>query len=103
MGCLQTDFYKLTLVVLINVTIAALMPQYAFISLIAAVLYYRIAVLALKPLYKWSKRFSATYAAGGVASILTYAYAINEAARLMAPGSGGAVFRHVSTPGEYVA
>ncbi|MFZ8839452.1 MAG: hypothetical protein ACO2PM_11215 [Pyrobaculum sp.] len=93
MGCVQTDFYTPASAALISVAIAAwtaLMPQYAFISFMTAVLYCRIAVLAFKPLCGWSRRFSEAYAAGGAASILAYAYAMSEAARLV--GAGGAVF-----------
>jgi len=60
----------------------------------AAVLYHHMAVLALEPLCKWSKHYSATCAADGVASILAYAYTMNKTAS----GSNNAVFHYVSTP-----
>ena len=76
MECFRTEIHVVVLVALVNAAIAAwatLLPQHAFISLMAAVLYHHMAVLALEPLCKWSKHYSATCAADGVASILAYA------------------------------
>jgi len=101
MGCFRTKIHVVVLVVLV-MAIAAwtmLLPQYVFISLMATVLYHHMAVLALESLCKWSRRYSAMHAAGGVASILAYAYAMNKATS----GSNCAVFHYVSAPREYAA
>jgi len=105
MGCPQSDFNVLLTVALVNIAIAAwtaLLPQYAFTSLMAAILYYYAAAWMPEPTCKWPKRYYAIYAASGVASISAYAYAM-KAAKGAASSGGGAVFGHVLNPREYAA
>ena len=106
MRCSQSDFNMLLSVALANIAIAAwtaLLPQYAFTSLIPAILYYYAAVSLPEPTCKWPKRYYAIYAAaGGITSILTYAYAM-KAAKHAASSGGGEVFGHVMSPIEYAA
>ncbi len=83
MGCFQTEVDVVVLVALANVAIAAwtaLMPQYAFIPFVAAVLYFYLALQLFRPLCEWPRHYYAVYAAGGTASAFAYIYAWNRAA-----------------------
>jgi hypothetical protein len=84
MGCFQTEADVVVLMALASVAIAvwaALLPQYAFISWAAGAMYYHVAVRWLEPLCEWRRYYYAVFAAGGVASIAAYIYALDAAAR----------------------
>ncbi len=104
MRCFQTEADVVVSVALANMAIAAwaaLMPQYAFISWTAGALYYHVAVRWLEPLCEWRKYYYAVFAAGGVASIATYIYALDAAVKYAELGDRIIFGREVS-PGEYV-
>ena len=84
MGCFQTEANVVVWVALTNVAVAAwaaLMPQYAFISWAVGALYSHVAVRWLEPLCEWERYYYSVFAAGGVASIAAYVYALNAAAK----------------------
>jgi len=105
MGCFQTDADVVALVALANIAIAvfaALLPQYAIFSFVAAVLYYLIAGWLLTPLCEWRKYYYAVFAASGAAPLVIYSYALNEAAGYAASGDR-MVFGRAVSPEEYAA
>jgi hypothetical protein len=103
MGCFQTDFDVPLSLALASIAIAmwaALVPQYAFISFAAAMLYYYVAAWLLEPLCERRRYYYAIYAAGGVVSALLYAYAWNKAIEYAVSGDG-VIFGRIVDPVEY--
>jgi hypothetical protein len=77
------------MVALSNVAIAlfaALMPQYAIVSLVAAFTYYAITTI-LMPLCEWPRRYD-IIATTGFAAVPIYVYALDRALREYATASG---------------
>jgi hypothetical protein len=104
MGCFQTDADVVVSVALVNIAIAvftALLPQYAVFFYTVAILYYNVAVRLLTPLCEWRKYYYAVFAAGGIASIAAYSYALNEAIKYAVSGDR-IIFGRVVSLGEYV-
>jgi len=102
MGCFQTEADVVVLMALASVAIAvwtALVPQYAFISFTAAILYYYAAAWMLRPLCEWRRYYYAVFAAGAAASVASYIYAL-VAIRHMASGDK-VIFGRAAGPGEY--
>jgi hypothetical protein len=103
MGCFQTEADVVVLMAVASVTIAvctALMPQYAIISFAAAALYYHVAAWFPGPLCEWRTHYYAVFAAGVVASVAAYIYALDAVVRHAASG-GGSVFGRAVDPVEY--
>jgi hypothetical protein len=103
MGCFQTETHVVVLLVLVSVAIAAwaaLLPQYAFISWAAGALYYHVAVRRLEPLCEWRRYYYAVFAAGIIASVATYIYALDAAVKYAESGDR-MIFGRELSPREY--
>lgn len=102
MGCFQTEFEDVLLAVVLNVTVAvwtAFLPQYAFISFMAATLYYFLVRGLFRPLCEWWYYY-ALYAVGGVASVFAYIHAWDNAVEYARSGDR-VLFGRVLDPVTY--